>query len=67
MSTRKSEWEFEQSTRDGPFDVRRDRRLVQYDAEDLEEAMRLVRRHDPEAREVTVIDPDGYRHRERVT
>ena len=57
------EWEIEPTGR-GTFDVRRNRRPIRFDRETLLDAVEEARRAG--AREITVVDPDGYRHRERI-
>jgi hypothetical protein len=53
----------------GNIDVRRNGRAFRYDLDDVEEAVRLIRRSpkfDP-GDQVTVVDQDGYRRSLRVT
>jgi hypothetical protein len=59
-------WEIEQ-TSGGQLDLRYNRRPIFYDRDEVEECVREIRRRDPAATEVTIIDPDGYRHRERLS
>lgn len=49
----------------GQVDLTRDRRPVAYDLE-VEEALDWIRRRDPAAKEVTVVDLDGYQVKQRV-
>lgn len=58
-------WEVEVHL-DGRCDLRLDRRIVHYDLDDLDEAARVVRRQDGPGTEIIVIEPDGYRVRQRV-
>lgn len=53
-------WEIEQRD-DGTFDVFRDRRVIVYDRADLDEALDVIRRMEPDATEFTLIEIDGYR------
>lgn len=57
-----AEWEVE-TTDEGTFDVLHHRRIVMYDAEDLEEAAREVRRRG--GREFVLVEIDGYRTTQR--
>lgn len=58
------EWTIEEA-RNGLWDVFRDRRIVAYDRDDVEEAVRTIqrdRRYSP-GDKITVIESDGYRRR----
>ena len=57
-----AEWEVE-TTNDGTFDVLHNRRIVMYDADDLDEAAREVRRRG--GKEFVLIEADGYRTTQR--
>lgn len=52
---------------DGGYDVTQDRRLLQYGVEDLAEVARVITRRDRNALSVSVVDLDGYRHKERLS
>lgn len=49
----------------GKVDLRHDRKAIAYDLDDEDEAIRMIRKKDPEATEVTLIEADGYRTRRR--
>ena len=49
----------------GQVDLTRDGKAAGYDL-DIEEALEVIRRRDPDAHEVTVIELDGYHVRQRV-
>jgi hypothetical protein len=49
----------------GQVDLTRDGKAVGYDL-DLTEALEMVRRRDPDATEVTVIELDGYPIKQRI-
>jgi hypothetical protein len=52
---------------DGTLDVRRDRRGVAYDRDDMDDALRAIRREvarrQDEEIQVVFIEPDGYRRK----
>lgn len=49
----------------GLVDLTKDRRPVGYDL-DIEEAIEWIKRRDPAATEVTVVELDGYPIRRRI-
>lgn len=53
-------------TLDRSVDIQRDRRAWRYDLDDLDEALSVIRRSEGRGVEVTVEEPDGYRHRVRT-
>lgn len=44
----------------GLVDVTRNTRAWKYDLDDVDEAMRLIRRAEGPGHEVTLVEPDGY-------
>lgn len=60
-----SGWEAEVQP-DGRIDLRLNRRIIHYDLDDMDEALRIVRRQDGRGTEVAVIEGDGYRTRARA-
>lgn len=63
----RNDTEFEVEIGDeGLCDVRRDRRAFAYDLDDVDEAMRRIRREIGSGEEVMVIEQDGYRTRRRT-
>lgn len=59
-------WEIEQHA--GGFDIHFDRRIVEYDRDDLDEALDYIRRDRRSERgdHVTLIEADGYRRTLRL-
>lgn len=50
---------------DGKVDVHRNRRAWRYDLDDLDEAVRVVRRAESKGYPLTVVEEDGYRRKVR--
>lgn len=62
-----AKWEIEEYR--GTFDVRRDGRAFKYDLDDIEDAVRAIRRSRKfqAGDQIIVIEESGYRHRLRVS